>query len=562
MAPIIGGVPPIGPSTRAENLVRLASETFDVLVVGGGITGAGCALDAASRGLRTALVERADFASGTSSRSSKLVHGGLRYLAQYEFGLTWEAAHERDLLARLAPHLVRPLEFLYPVFRRGRESRFAAIGLTIYDVLSAVRGVPRHRRADAGTIRRLAPSIDAGRVVAAWTYWDASTDDARLVFELVRAAHGFGAVVANHVEVEGFGRDERGRVRVAHVQDARSGLAFEIRADAIVNATGVWAGDVAALDGDAAAIALRPAKGIHVMVPAERLPIGAACIVPSGARDRRSLFAQPWAGRVMLGTTDTEYDGPLDAPAVDAADLAYVLDGINASMDAGLTAGDVVGAWAGLRPLRAGEQSARTADLSRRHAITVSDGGLVSVTGGKLTTFRRMARDAVDAARRILGSRAPSQTHRLRIGLTKPPAAVAADVAELCRDAGIDPSDAQRLVHAYGDLAPAVVTLAAGDRALSRPVAPGLAVTGAEIVWAATREMAVTLEDALARRTRLALADRTGGLAGAAPDLFGAALGWDAATVAADAAGYAARLAAERGPAAPPVLMRTAAGAG
>ncbi|HEX9695992.1 MAG TPA: glycerol-3-phosphate dehydrogenase/oxidase, partial [Actinomycetota bacterium] len=446
-------MPPIGPSTRAEQIDRLAAETFDVLIVGGGVTGAGCALDAASRGLKTALVERRDFASGTSSKSSKLVHGGLRYLAQYEFGLTWEAAHERDLLARLCPHLVRPLQFLYPVFRKGKESRFAAYGLAIYDVLSAVRGVPRHRRARAPRMKELAPAIDTDRVVSAWTYWDASTDDARLVFELIRAAIGFGAAAANYVPVDGFVHDANGRLAAAGVTDSRSGRSFEIRAKTIVNATGIWAGDVGTLEDPRTPIALRPAKGIHLMIPRERIALGAACIVPSGARDRRSLFLQPWADRVMLGTTDTEYDGPLDAPAVTEADVDYVLGGINRWMDVDLTRDDLVGAWAGLRPLRAAATTERTADLSRRHAITVSPGGLISVTGGKLTTFRRMARDAVDATCERLGVKRRSDTHRIRIGLTKPIRDVRRDVAELLRAAGTDPGHAARLVETYGDLA-------------------------------------------------------------------------------------------------------------
>lgn len=540
-------MPPIGPDTRAEHLDRLATEHFDVLVIGGGVTGAGCALDAASRGLKTALVERDDFASGTSGKSSKLVHGGLRYLAQYDFGLTWEAAHERDLLSRLCPHLVRPLQFLYPVFRKGRESRFAAVGLSIYDVLSGVRGVPRHRRANAKRMAELAPTIDAGRTVAAWTYWDASTDDARLVFELIRAATGFGAAVTNYTRVDGFGHDPTGMVSSAGVTDTRTGRSIEIRAKAIVNATGVWAGRVGAIEDAATPIALRPAKGIHVMIPAERIPLGAACIVPSGARDRRSLFLQPWGGRIMLGTTDTEYDGPLDAPAVTSQDVDYVLHGINKWMNTDLTPADIVGAWAGLRPLRAAAGSARTADLSRKHAIVVSPGGLVSVTGGKLTTFRRMARDAIDATRDRLDTRPGSQTHRIRIGLTKPVKAVRADVADLLRQAGSDPAQAQRLVEAYGDLAPEVAALAAGSPALAAPVAPGADVTGAEIRWAATREMAVTLEDVLARRTRLALTDRDGGLAAAGS--AARAFGWDPARTAGEAAAYAAALATERGPA-------------
>ncbi len=547
----------IGPTTRDENLDRLAGETFDVLIVGGGITGAGCALDAASRGLKTALIDKGDFASGTSSKSSKLIHGGLRYLAQNDFGLTWEAAHERDLLARLAPHLVRPVQFFYPIFRKGRESRFAAIGLTVYDVLSAVRGVPRHRKAGPAEFARLAPTMDPAQAVAAWTYWDASTDDARLVFELIRAAHAFGAVAANYAAVSGFERGPGGDIAAAHVTDVPTGRTIEVRAKTTINATGVWAGEVGALDDPTATIAIRPAKGIHVVVDTARVPIGAACIVPSGARDRRWLFAIPWGGRVMLGTTDTGHSGSLDTPSVDAADVEYVLHGINKWMGTDLTPHDVTAAWAGLRPLRAEAASLRTADLSRRHAITVSPAGLISVTGGKLTTFRRMAKDAVDAACRRLGSRAKSQTHRLRIGLTKPVRDAEADVADLLSQAGADPAGARRLVQAYGNLATEVAVLIAGDAGMARTVADGLEVTAAEVAWAVQREMAVTLDDALSRRTRLALLDRTGGLGGPAPEVAAAVLGWDSARLAAESARYGARLARERGPVAPPSLTAT-----
>jgi glycerol-3-phosphate dehydrogenase len=540
---------PIGPATREENVERLGRETFDLAVVGGGITGAGIALDAAARGLKTALVDKGDFASGTSSRSSKMVHGGLRYLAQYDFALTWEAARERDLLRRLAPGLVRPMRFLYPILRRGREASFVALGLTVYDVVAGRRGFGRHRRARPATVRDLAPSLDVSRLRAAWTYWDAVTDDARLVFEILRAAHSRGAVVANHAKVEGFDR-AGGKIRAVRLVDATGGRTLEVRARAFVNATGVWAGEVSRLEDPAAAPRLRPAKGIHLAVPAGAIRLGAACIVPSGARDGRSLFAAPWGDVVMLGTTDTEYDGPLDRPVVGEEDVDYVLGGINRFLQAGLDRADVVAAWAGLRPLLADER-ARTADLSRRHAITVTRAGLITITGGKLTTYRRMAADAVDRVCAGLGVRARSGTARLPIGISGPLEALLASTRALAAEIGADPALPRRLVEAYGDQAPAVLGLAADEPALARPVSAASPAIGAQVVWAARHEMTGTLEDVLARRTRLALLDPTGGLGGDAAALVARTLRWSDERRRQEVAAYAANLEAERGPVAP-----------
>lgn len=547
---------PIGPTTREENLERLGRETFDVVVVGGGITGAGIALDAASRGLRVALVEKGDFASGTSSRSSKLVHGGLRYLAQYDFALTWEAAHERDLLRRLAPHLVRPLLFLYPILRRGAEARFARIGLTVYDAVAGRHGFERHRRAREPGVRELAPTLDVSRLEAAWTYWDAVTDDARLVFEVLRTAHAFGAVVANYVRATGFERTG-GRIAAVEASDEIGGGRLGVRSRVVVNATGVWAHEVGTLDDHAAAPRLRPAKGIHLVVPAAKVPLGAACIVPSGAHDRRSLFALPWGGVVVLGTTDTEYDGSLEQPSVTEADVDYLLAGINRFLRAGVDRSDVIAAWAGLRPLLTGT-SARTADLSRRHAISVSPAGLVTITGGKLTTYRRMAADAVDRVCRPLGAPTRSRTSRVPIGLARPIEAIVADTAGLARRLGTDPAVARRLVQSYGDRAPAVLGLATGEPSLGEPLGEDGMIT-AELVWAVRHEMAQTLEDVLARRTRLSLTDAAGGLAGRAPALVAAELGRDPEQAGREAAAYAARLAAERGPVASEALRSAGA---
>ena len=549
---MIGAVPEIGRDTRAENLERMERETFDVFVVGGGITGAGVALDAASRGLKVALVDKGDFASGTSSKSSKMIHGGLRYLAQYDFRLTWEASRERDRLRRLAPHLVRPLQFLFPAYKKGTATRFATIGLTLYDLVAGGRGFARHRRARAEDIRTLAPPLDPTRTVAAWTYWDARTDDARLVLEVLRTAHGFGAVFANHACVRGF-ETSGGRIAAARVEDAVTGAQFAVRARAFVNAAGIWADEVGAHDPHTAAPPLRPAKGIHLVVPRARAPVNAGLVVPSVRRDGRSLFAVPWGPNVVLGTTDTEYSGPLDAPSVDDEDVRYTLDAASWSLGTDLVPGDVISAWAGLRPLLAGAggPETRTADLSRTHHLSASKAGLITITGGKLTTYRRMAADAVDLVCSTLGVAARCRTARLPIGITRPLDGLQREARATAERAGLDPATADHLVEGHGDRAPQLLALVAEDASLGRALVPGLPWIAAEVVWAARREMTVTLSDALERRTRLSLADPGAGLGSAAPAIVARELGWSDEEAAAQAAEVARRVGGERGPVAP-----------
>jgi glycerol-3-phosphate dehydrogenase len=545
-------VPEIGPQTRPANIERLGREAFDVCVIGGGITGAGVALDAASRGLSVALVDKGDFASGTSSKSSKMIHGGLRYLAQYDFGLTWESSRERDLLRRLAPHLVRPLEFLFPAYKKGFTTRFATVGLTLYDVAAGGRGFRRHRRARAADIERVAPSLDPKRVVGAWTYWDASTDDARLVFELLRTAHGFGAVIANHAKAEGL-ETSGGTVAVANVEDVLTGGRFSIRARAFVNASGIWAHEVGALEAHAVTPGLRPAKGIHLVVPRDKAPVRAGCVVPSIARDGRSMFAVPWGPNTVFGTTDSAYEGSLESPAVGEEDVGYMLSAVNWSLGLNIGPADVISAWAGLRPLLAGAggPQTRTADLSRKHHLSVSGAGLVTITGGKLTTYRRMAADTVDLVCSRLGIGARSRTKRLAIGLTRPLDGLRAETRSLADRLGLPPDVATHLVNDHGDRAPAILELVLEEPALGEPLVPGLPWIAAEAVWAVRREMATTLSDVLERRTRLSLADPAAGLASRAPALTARERGWSEPELASQAARVRAALTAERGVVAP-----------
>jgi len=530
----------MGPFDRADALGRLADEEFDVLVIGGGITGSGVALDAASRGLRTALVDKGDFSSGTSSKSSKLVHGGLRYLRQRELRLVRESLAERQVLLANASHLVTPLSFLIPVF--GRDGAVSAAltrslsgALWLYDLAGGWRIGTRHRRVGPEEALGHLPSLRADELVAGFVYPDAHADDARLTLAVLRTAVlGHGAVAANYTEVTSLLTDRSGRIHGARVSpavmpgtlgafgDAAVGPDFDVRARAVVNATGVWADELRALAGGGHPHSLRPAKGVHVSVPSATLPCDMAAVLPVRG-DRRSVFVVPWpeAGVTYVGTTDTDYDGPLDDPACAPADVDYLLSAVNRSTTAELGTGDVLAVWAGLRPLLASggrRMSARTADLSRRHSVRTSAGGLVTVTGGKLTTYRRMAEDTVEAVLGVLGGgtgRARGVTRRLRL-----------------RGApSRHPDEAERqdrLFCRYGTEAGDVRALVSERPELGARVSDSLPYLAAEVVYAVRQEMAQTVEDVLSRRTRALLHDARAA-AEAAPAvarLMAPELGW------------------------------------
>ncbi|HEX9258207.1 MAG TPA: glycerol-3-phosphate dehydrogenase/oxidase, partial [Acidimicrobiales bacterium] len=403
------------PFDRAAMLARLADESFDVLVVGGGITGVGVALDAAARGLRTALVEKDDFASGTSSKSSKMVHGGLRYLQQREIGLVYEALYERQRLRHNAPHLVRTLPFMIPILTRDgvlnpKIARVLGTSLWMYDLTGGWRIGKLHERLTKDEALTHMPTMPAERLASAYLYYDARADDARLVLALARSAAARGAAVCNHTSVVALTKTSSGQVSGAVV--SADGSTFEVRAKVVVNAAGVWSDDVRALDEGHHPDSIRPAKGIHITVPWAKVRNDIAVVIPV-PKDKRSLFVVPWGELTYVGTTDTDYDGPLDDPQCTADDVAYVLKALNFSVTTGVTEHDVLGTWAGLRPLVKKASSGRTADLSRRHHVTTSGSHLVTVTGGKLTTYRKMAADAVDEACQLLGAKARSSTRRL-----------------------------------------------------------------------------------------------------------------------------------------------------
>jgi len=526
---------------RADALRRVRSEQFDVLVVGGGITGAGVAVDAASRGLRVALVEKGDFASGTSSKSSKLVHGGIRYLQQKEVRLVYEALAERQVLRKTAPHLVSVLPFLLPVFTKDgflprRLARLLGTTMWMYDLTGGFRIGKLHKRVSKDDALAFMPTLPADRLAASYVYYDARADDARLTLAIARTAADLGAAVANYATLAGLVKDGDGRVSGARVQ--ADGSTFDVRTLTVVNATGVWADEVRALDEGTHPSSIRPAKGIHITVPWSLVQNRVAVVVPV-PKDRRSVFVVPWGDDgdgnfrfTYIGTTDTDYDGPLDDPKCTPDDVAYLLRAINGSVTTRITASDVLGSWAGLRPLVREADSERTADLSRRHSVRVSRSGVVTVTGGKLTTYRRMAADAVDEVAKLLDVGAKSRTKGLR----------------LHGAVGWGPSgEPDHLGSRYGADAREVLALAATDD-LGRPLADGLPYLRAEIVYAARHEMARSVDDALSRRTRARLLARDAS-AEIAPDvasLMAPELGWDDAECARQVAHYRALVAAER----------------
>ena len=521
---------------RDESIRRLASTHYDVLVIGAGMTGTGVAVDAASRGLRVALVDGGDIASGTSSKSSKMVHGGLRYLEQREFRLVYENLRERQRLLENAPFLVRPLPFLIPLFAKdGVVTRATARGyataLRLYDLTGGWRIGQRYQKVTRAQALARMPTLDAERLAAGFIYHDARGDDARVALTLARtAAIDFGADVATYLRVVEIGRTSDG-LRVG-CDDQHAHRHVKIVASTVINATGVWADDIFSLAEHEPSHRIRPAKGVHISVPSDRLPTSVAAVlrVPG---DRRSIFVVPFddAPYTYIGTTDTAYEGSLEQPTCDASDVEYLLDAINASITTTLTRDDVTGVWAGLRPLLSpapGEQmSDRTADLSRRHQVTDTHDGVVHVTGGKWTTYRQMAQDAVDALRPYLAELGRSRTSSLRLHGVSDWRPASALETHLYRRFGAETKE--------------VLALVRDDPSLGAPVVGGLSYVGAEFVFAARHEMATTLIDLVTRRTRAHLHDarRTLEAAPAIAALVADDLGWDRSRVEREVSQYA-----------------------
>ncbi|MDA8147540.1 MAG: glycerol-3-phosphate dehydrogenase/oxidase [Actinomycetota bacterium] len=547
------------PFDRAGALDRLASDAFDVLIIGGGITGVGVALDAASRGLRTALVEKDDFASGTSSKSSKLVHGGLRYLQQHEFRLVYENLAERQRLLENAPHLVSPLPFLIPLFGRdGAVNRGVArvyrTALRLYDLTGGIRIGRHYQRISRQEALAHLPTLQTDRLAAGFLYWDARTDDARLTLAVLRTAVlDHGAVAVNHAGARSLLIGAGGRVEGATIAPD-DGDPFPVHARVVVNATGVWADDVAALEGRGHPASIQPAKGVHITVPAAALPCDIAAVIPV-AKDRRSIFVVPWGDQVYLGTTDTAWDGPLDDPTCLPEDVDYILGAVNAVVTRPVRRADVTGVWAGLRPLLAAEPgkhapSERTADLSRRHTVRADASGVVTVTGGKLTTYRKMAEDTVDRVVSLLDqARTPCRTRDLRLVGAGTRRRTRPELASECRPRSTDRAGvvADHLAGRFGDETPAVLALTADHPELLGPLVPGLDYLRAEAIYAVRHEMACTLADVLERRTRAMLRDAraTATAAGDVAALIGPELGWSEERCRQEAEAYAGAIRVE-----------------
>lgn len=523
-----------GFAPRAERLAALEATLFDVAVIGGGITGAAVARDAAARGLSVALLEREDWAAGTSWRSTKLVHGGLRYLETGQVGLVFESLAERALLMQAAPHLVAPAEFVLPVFSgRGRPGWQMAAGLTAYDLLSLGRRTSFHRRLSRADLVRRERLLESPELLSGALYSDGRTDDARLTLENALDAAGLGAIAVTGLAVEGLSRQQRS-VDGVFARDRESGRAFEIRARVVVNAAGPWGDRVRRMEDASAPDMMRLSRGVHLTVPASRLPL--AEIVAFPLADGRLLFGVPHGAVTMIGTTDTDFSGSPDKVFAEAGDVAYLLAAARQTFpSAALSERDVVATFAGLRPLV--RQPGRSLEAtSREEAITVSDGGLVTVTGGKLTTHRRMAEKAIDRVARLLrpqGVRVPACATRGRLfpGAPIGPPTPGGEAAT-------------HLGGRYGRRAADVLALAAESADLTRPLVEGLPDIQAEIVFAARHEDARSLSDALVRRTHLFWQAPRQGLecAERAAALMARELGWDAAAITRQLDAYAAEV--------------------
>ncbi|UGS35691.1 glycerol-3-phosphate dehydrogenase/oxidase [Capillimicrobium parvum] len=531
---------------RADALHALTREQFDVVVVGGGITGAGCALDAASRGYSVALVEKRDFAAGTSSRSSKLVHGGLRYLQNFDLGLVREALLERQLMVALAPHLVHPLKLVVPAFEGGSLDRLVGVGLNLYDVMSRGRrrrgefaeswSPERHRVISGEEVAKLLPALAPRNPTSGYLFYDCQTDDVRLVLTVLAEAERFGAVVANRVEVTELLDGAVGAV------DGETGESLRIRAANVINATGVWADRLrpGELHDEADIPHIRPSRGTHVTVSPEDLPLVAGAIVP--AAGGRSIFALPWLGRTLLGTTDNDYEGELDFIAPDDDDVAYILDAANAFFGTSLTPADLTGAYAGVRPLISSGDPKKSVDISRKAELYETSSGMITITGGKLTTWRRMAKMAVDRLVERDSRDAPCRTHEIPLGQ-------AVDPASLPRVEGVPEAAYAALASRYGHAAHDVLSVAAERGELAQRIVDGLPDLLAEAVHAARAEQARSVGDVLLRRTRLGLlaapAVTGDGVAERVAAALAPELGWDGPRTAAEVRRFAEEAQAE-----------------
>ncbi|WP_280438483.1 glycerol-3-phosphate dehydrogenase [Nocardia carnea] len=534
----------LGPDQRRTAWDRLGKDHFDVVVVGGGVVGAGIALDAATRGLRVALVEARDLASGTSSRSSKMFHGGLRYLEQLEFGLVREALKERELsMARLAPHLVKPLRFLYPLTRRGWERPYVAAGLFLYDTMGGAKSVPGQSHLSRHGALRLAPGLRRNSLIGGISYYDTVVDDARHTMTVARTAAHYGAVIRTSTQVVGFLR-EADRVVGVRVRDSEDGRSAEVRAHVVINAAGVWTDEVQALSQQRGRFHVRASKGVHIVVPRDRIVSDAAIILRTATS---VLFVIPWGAHWIVGTTDTDWNLDLAHPAATKADIDYLLERVNQVLVTPLTHDDIDGVYAGLRPLLAGE-SDDTSKLSREHAVARIAPGLVAIAGGKYTTYRVMAYDAVDEAAQDIPARvSPSITDKVPLLGADGYFALVNQTVQLADEYGLHPYRVKHLLDRYGSMIDEVMAFAADRPELRQPIEAAPSYLKVEAVYAAAAEGALHLDDVLARRTRISIEypHRGADCAEEVAGLMAGVLGWDEAETSREVRTYLARVDAE-----------------
>jgi glycerol-3-phosphate dehydrogenase len=530
---------------RRRAIARMTAEELDVLVVGGGITGTGAALDAVTRGLRVGLIEGRDYASGTSSKSSKLIHGGLRYLEMLDFALVREALRERELLlTRLAPHLVKPVPFLWPLTHRGWERVYLGAGLALYDRLGGARSVPATRHLSRHGVLAIAPGLRPDAFVGGVQFYDAQEDDARLVAYVARTASEHGASLATRIEAIGFLRDGA-RVVGVTARDHEDGAELQIRARAVLSATGVWTDELRELAGAGSGTRIRPSKGIHVVVPRDRIEMQTGVLLRT---EKSVLFIIPWGPHWIIGDTDTAWELDRAHPAATSTDIDYVLEKANGVLRTPLVRADVEGVFAGLRPLVGRSEHADTTRLSRAHTVESPVPGLTTIAGGKYTTYRVMAQDLVDAGVRDLPGDVPAScTDQIPLVGAAGYHARWNQRARIARESGLEPARVERLLDRYGDRTDDLLELIATRPELAEPLAGGDEYLAAEVVYACTDEGALHLDDVLARRTRLSFETRDRGSA-AAPAiaaLMAGALGWDEARTTLEVDRVQARIAAE-----------------
>ena len=545
----------LSPNQRERALGALAESEFDLLVIGGGVTGAGTALDAASRGLSVALVEMRDWASGTSSRSGKLFHGGLRYLEQFNFGLVREALKERGLmLEKLCPHLVHPIEFIYPIEHRVWERAYMGAGLFLYDTIGGAGAVPRHKHLSRKQVLARAPGIDHKSLVGGISFFDAQVDDSRHTLELVRTAAAYGSVVAPALKVVRLSTDDTGAVNGADVKDLESGNEFHIAAKTVINATGVWTDALQEMAGGHSDFSVQASKGVHILVPRDRIDSEVSVFVRA---EDSVLFIRTWGAHWLIGTTDTPWEQGLDHPAASASDIEYLLRNVNRVLNVELGVADIDGVYAGLRPLIKGKEGA-TSDLSREHAVETTVPGFTTIAGGKYTTYRVMAEDAVNAAIADLQSRglietvAKSDTENI-------PLIGATDLAEAqtrlqanAKSFGVSSEGVDHLLKRYGSMVGELISILKYRPELAAPiageVAGGPGYLRVEALYAVTHEGALHIDDILTRRTHLSIETPDQGLAAAeeVAQIMGAELGWDEQRIQIELTHYQDRVAAER----------------